>query len=58
MKHSFSQDKRSHYEDCRLIRETVNNLDENKINELRQCRTEKLDHAMPLRDHFLGELIR
>ena len=37
MKPCFSQEKRSHYKSCMLIRKTVNQLDENKIKKLSQC---------------------
>ena len=40
-KPSFSQEKRSHNKRCRLIRKVVTEHDENKINELNQCLTEK-----------------
>ena len=58
MKSRFSQKKRAHYELCGLIPEVVVEHDDDKINELNQCLTEKWSHIMPLPASFHGELIR
>ena len=41
----------------RVIPEGVIDHDENNINELKQCLTEKWDHFMPLPAYFQGKLI-
>ena len=43
---------------CGLIPEVVVEHDDDKINELNQCLTEKWSHIMPLPASFHGELIR
>ena len=54
----FSQEKRSHYELCRLISEVVMEYFENKINQLNQCLTEKWDHVMFPPAYFHGQQIK
>ena len=54
MKPRFNQEK-YHLE---IIPKVVSESDENKINELNQCLTEKWDAVMPLPTYFHGQLIR
>ena len=56
MKPYLNREKLSHYERYRLNFKVVSGYDENKINELNQCLTEKLDHVMPLLTYFHGQL--
>ena len=46
--------KKEHSE---IFSKVVSEHDENKINELNQCLTEKWDHVMPLPAYFHGQLI-
>ena len=50
MKAHFGQEKRSQYERCRLIPKFDIEYDENEINELNQCLTEKWYHVKSLYD--------